>query len=349
MMIYRSLRVEIASLVLFAGPFSVAWAEAPTLQQGVKALQAGNAREAAKLLTTDLEAPDRSPEERARAFYFRAKAYLAIKQPGLAIADAGAALWFKKLSPKEAADAEWLKAEAQRSAAFDTGLPAVTPVTITALPPAEAHATTPAPVEPSPPPPVLQKPRAPEQAAVLPSPAAHQPPPAWSTAEIKNEELPSPPVVPEPPTKPITAWITSSPIAAPPSPVPQEIETGSVTRPVQSSAADASGATPPPHQTIASAHEQVVTSSTQPAATQVAQPITSAASTSFLTGLPSLGSLFSPEPSPMLAEVDQANEFQRRYYEKIRQYNRDAQTRNAVQSSNLTPASDGAPAAPEPR
>ena len=38
----------------------------------------------------------------------------------------------------------------------------------------------------------------------------------------------------------------------------------------------------------------------------------------------------------MLAEVDQANEFQRRYYEKIREYNRDVQARNAVQSSNVT-------------
>ena len=171
-MIYRWLRVEIASLVLFTG-LSAAWAESPTLQQGVKALQAGNAREAAKLFTTDLEAPDRSPEERARAFYFRAKAYLAIKQPGLAIVDAGAALWLKKLSPKETADAERLKAEAQRSAEFDPGLPAVTLVTINALPSAEAH-TTPASVEPSPPPipePAAQKPASREQAAVLTPPA----------------------------------------------------------------------------------------------------------------------------------------------------------------------------------
>ena len=179
-MIYRWLRVEIASLVLFTGPLSAAWAESPTLQQGVKALQAGNAREAAKLFTTDLAAPDRSPEERARAFYFRAKAYLAIKQPGLAAVDAGVALWLKKLSPKETADAERLKAEAQRSAEFDPGLPAVTPVTINALPSVEAHATTPASVEPSPPPtaePAPQKPPSPEQAAVLPPPAVRQPPP----------------------------------------------------------------------------------------------------------------------------------------------------------------------------
>ena len=233
-MIYRWLRVEIASLVLFTG-LSAAWAESPTLQQGVKALQAGNAREAAKLFTTDLEAPDRSPEERARAFYFRAKAYLAIKQPGLAAVDAGVALWLKKLSPKETADAERLKAEAQRSAEFDAGLPAVTPVTINALQSAEAHAATPASVEPSPPPtpkPAPQKPPSPEQAAVLPPPAVRQPPPPWSTAKIKSEELPPPPVAPEPPAKPITAWITSAPIAAPPSPVPQQTQTGSVARPV---------------------------------------------------------------------------------------------------------------------
>ena len=347
-MIYRWLRVEIASLVLFTG-LSAAWAESPTLQQGVKALQAGNAREAAKLFTTDLESPDRSPEERARAFYFRAKAYLAIKQPGLAVVDAGVALWLKKLSPKETADAERLKAEAQRSAEFDPGLPAVMPVTINALPPAETHAATPASVEPSPPPtpePAPQKPPSPEQAAVLPPPAVRQPPPPWSTAKINSEKLPPPPVVPEPPAKPITAWITSTPIAALPSPVAQQIETGSVARPVQSSAPDASGATPPPQQ---SAQEQVVTSWTQPAVTQVAQPSTSAATKSFLPGLAGLGSLFEPEPSPMLAEVDQANDFQRRYYEKIRQHNRDPQNRNAAQSSNVTQASEGAPAAPGPR
>jgi hypothetical protein len=341
-------RVEIASLVLFAGPFSVAWAKAPTLQQGVKALQAGNAREAAKLFTIDLAAPDRSPEERARAFYFRAKAYLAIKQPGLAITDAGVALWLKKLPPKEAADAERLKAEAQRSAEFDTGLPAVTPVIINGPPPDEAHAITPTSVEPSPPPPAEPappKPAFPQQAAV----GVRQPPPKWSTAEINREELPPPSVVPEPPGKPSTAWITSAPIAAPPSPMPQQIETGSIARTVQSSAPDASGATPPFKQTTESAQEQVVTSSTRPVATQGAQPSTSAATKSFLPGLASLGALFEPEPSPMLAEVDQANEFQRRYYEKIRQYNRDAQNRNAAQSSEVTQASDGAPAAPGPR
>ena len=103
---------------------------------------------------------------------------------------------------------------------------------------------------------------------------------------------------------------------------------------------------PPPQQ---SAQEQVVASWTQPAVTQVAQPSTSAATKSFLPGLAGLGSLFEPEPSPMLAEVDQANDFQRRYYEKIRQHNRDAQNWNAAQSSNVTQASDGAPPAPGPR
>jgi hypothetical protein len=339
--------IEIAILVLFAGPISVAWAEAPPLQKGIKALQAGKAREAAKLFTTDLEAPDRSPEERARAFYFRAKAYLAIKQPVLAIADAGLALWLKKLSPTETADAERLKAEAQKSAEFDIGLPAVTPVTINAVRAAEADETTPASAERSSP---LteepeQKPLAPERATVLSTPEVRQPSPAWTTAAIKSEELPPPPVVPEPPAKPMTAWFTSAPIAAPKLPLPQQIETGSVSRPVQSSAPEASGATPQRQQ---SRHDQM-NSSAQPAAIQVPQPSPKAVTQSLLPGLASLGSLFEPEPSPMLAEVEQADDFQRRYYEKIRQYNRDAQARNAAQSSNVTQASDGAPATPAQR
>ena len=357
MIICRLLRVEIATLALFAGPFSVAWAEAPVLQQGIKALQAGNARQAAKLFTTELEAPDRSPEERARAFYLRAKAYYAIKQPALAIADVGAALWFKKLSPKEVADAERLKAEAQRSAAVDTGLPDVTPVTSNPSPPVAALASTPAAVEPPAPPPAqpaAQKSSAPQQAAVLLPPPVREPPPTWSTAAIKSEQLPPPPVVPEQPAKPISPWITSAPVATPP-PEPQRIETSTVAQPVQSSGANAPNASaPPPQQIIMKAPEQVATAPPQPAAPPPpntgAQPSLSATVTSLVPNLSSLGSLFAPEPSPMLAEVDQANDLQRRYYERIRQYNRDAQARNAEQSSGGMQASgNAAPVLPGPR
>jgi len=66
--------------------------------------------------------------------------------------------------------AERLKAEAQRSAEFDPGLPAVMPVTINALPPAETHAATPASVEPSPPPTPTTSPAAWPSASRWPAP-----------------------------------------------------------------------------------------------------------------------------------------------------------------------------------
>jgi hypothetical protein len=339
---WRWLLIEVAILALFAGPISVACAEVPALQRGIKALRAGKALDAAKLFTTELEAPDRSPEQRARAFYFRAKAYLAIKQPVLAIADAGLALWLKKLSPTEAADAERLRAEAQRSAEFDAGLPAVTQVTTNTSPPTEAEAT---PVSSERPPPAAeptpQKPPVAQQATPLPAAEVHQPPPTWASATIKSEELTPPSMEAQSSAKPMTAWITSASTAAPPPAMPQQIETGSVARTARSSAPDASGAMSPPQQTIANVQEQVVTSATQPVA---AQPSKSADTKSFLPALANLGSLFEPEASPVLAEVDQANEFQRRYYEKIREYNRDIQARNAAQSSNAQ-LSSGAPAA----
>jgi hypothetical protein len=318
---------------------------------GVKALQAGNARQAAKLFTTELEAPDISLEERARAFYLRAKAYYAIRQPALAIADIGAALWFKKLSPKDAADAERLKAEAQRSAAVDIGLPDVTPVTSSPSPPAAAPASAP---PPPPAQPAAQKPLAPEEAASSPPPV-RQPLPNWSTAAIKAEQLPPPPVIPVEPAKPISPWTTSAPVAAPPPPVPQRIETSSVARPDQSSAPNAPTASAPPsQQIIMNAPEQVATATPQPPASPPpntrAQPSLSTTVTGLVPNLSSLGSLFAPEPSPMLGEVDQANDLQRRHYEKIRQYNRDAQAANAAQSANGTQASDNAaPALPGPR
>jgi hypothetical protein len=356
MAIRRLLRIEIATLALFAGAFSVARADTTTpLQQGVKALQAGKARDAAKLFTTELETPDISQEERARAFYLRAKAYYAIKQPALAIADVGAALWFKKLSPKDAADAEQLKAEAQRSAAADTGLPDVTPVTGNSSPPVASPASAPAAAPPPPPAPAepaAQKRSAPQQ-ATLPPPPERQPPSSWSTAAIKSEQLPPPPVVRVEPAKPISPWTTSAQIAAP-LPPPQRIETSALAQPVQSSAPNAPIANaPPPQQIVTKAPEQVATAAPQPPAPAPsntgAQPTLSSAVKSLVPNLSGLGSLFAPEPSPMLAEVDQANELQRRNYEKIRQYNRDAQARNTAQSTNATPApGDTATAAPTP-
>ncbi len=137
------LRAGIPILVLLANPFNAARADGPGLQRGIDALHAGNAKLAIKLLTTELETPPRSSVDLARALYFRAKAHLADRQTARAMADANAALWLRKLSPSEIADAENIKAQVLKAA----GVPNTSPtIASTAAAPVNPTPSAPEPI-----------------------------------------------------------------------------------------------------------------------------------------------------------------------------------------------------------
>ena len=236
------LRAGISILVLFANSISGARADGPELQRGIDALHAGNAKLAIKLLTTELETPPRSSVDLARALYFRAKAHLADRQTARAMADANAALWLRKLSPSEIADAENIKAQVLKSAGVPSAPPtiastAAAPVTPTPsapdpVPPKEAGGKLPEKAEPDHGPaarpmptwptanvkpidlPPLASTRAPlATQAALPAPRQHAP--AWSTAAIQREDLPQ-----------VAVPSNTSPIAEPSR--ESRVETGSI-------------------------------------------------------------------------------------------------------------------------
>lgn len=127
--------------VAFAGSVL---AQSPALEKAIATLKAGNAKQAATLLTAEIEASAGTSTDKARALYFRSKAYLATQQPGLAMADAGMALWLKKLSSAEAADAEAIRLQAKALA----GVTAVESVAVAKKGPQDVvgtFATAPAP------------------------------------------------------------------------------------------------------------------------------------------------------------------------------------------------------------
>lgn len=173
-------------------PANAAWSDDATLQQGLHALKAGNASKAVELFSAELAAAGRTPEQRAKAFYLRAKAHYAAKQPALAMNDAAAALWFNKLSAADAADAATIRgqalAEAMTSAAR---VPAQTP----AMPAFEKA------------PPRIAAPAAPAAAATKPVTAVAEPQPQ---AEPRQRTQP---VASAPPPRPFTATTVQQPEA----------------------------------------------------------------------------------------------------------------------------------------
>lgn len=362
------LRAGIATLALGAASVSAALGETPELKGGIAAFIRGDVQQAVKLFTTELEAPGRSPEDRARAFYHRARAYYASKQPVLAISDASAALWLNKLSPSEAADAVQLKSLAQSSVGADAGLPAFK--LVTKSPP--AFESTPAKALPAvvPPKPAPLQPEAqaaatlpsrpPQQAVVSTLPVAATPvvrpsAPAWSSASVTREELSQPAapaaVAAEPP-KAAAAWIASAilPSAAAVQQATGDIETGSIARAERSSVPESAlteaGRGPIPTTTIAAPvpipqQTHGVAPVLSPAAS-LQQPTTTSApqtdappktaAANILPSLPVLGALFEPASGPLSEQVEKANEVQRQRYERIRRLNQahnDAQNLNA--------------------
>ncbi len=118
-----------AMATLIAVPISLARA-APSsetvkaLQQGIIAFNSGKAKTAVTNLTTVIQSDKRSVKDLAKALHYRAKAYYALKKPGLTIADLNSALWLKQLSPLAREDAVRLK---QRALQTTGVIPASTP------------------------------------------------------------------------------------------------------------------------------------------------------------------------------------------------------------------------------
>ena len=292
-----------------------ALADAPSLQRGIDALKSGNATLAARLLTAELEAPGGTTEQRARTLYFRAKAYLASQQPGLAMSDAGAAIWLNKLSPLEAADAEAIKAQSMAFAGVGMGPVTVKPVVISAVAP-----VAPARIEA-----LVERPL-PKEAVVIAPKATLAP--EWSAAAVRREELAPASVVNE------VALKTVAPASAPAWAAPTSlIETGSIA-PVGIAAQVPVPATVP---MPALATVKPAQSVMAPLVEKVEPPVTGPG---FLAAASGLGSLFEKPVSPAQAEIERANELQRSYGEKIRRHNRELAARNAGWASNQTVAGE---------
>lgn len=112
-MLTRRWQMGLASVVLsVAAHGAVLSAEQPAeFAKGLELLRRGQYAQAVQVLSAELKASDRPIEQRARTFYFRAKAYAALKEDALARADVNIAVWLKKLPPAEATDAARLKTQ----------------------------------------------------------------------------------------------------------------------------------------------------------------------------------------------------------------------------------------------
>lgn len=109
----RFLKIAIAVCCATTQAFADA-GDLAKLEPGIRALEQGMPAQASQIFTSALQAKDVSPELRARAFFLRAKAYAALKQPALAVADIDIALWMKRLPSDIAADAMRLRTQVQK-------------------------------------------------------------------------------------------------------------------------------------------------------------------------------------------------------------------------------------------
>jgi len=183
-----SSRLRLLAFAIALLPANAARSDDATLQQGLHALKGGNASKAVELFSAELAAAGRTPEQRAKAFYLRAKAHYAAKQPALAMNDAAAALWFNKLSAADAADAATIRgqalAEAMTSAAR---VPAQTPAmpAFEKAPPRLAAPAAPKPVTAAAePPPRSEPPRESQPVAVA------SPPRPFATTTVQQPDAP---------------------------------------------------------------------------------------------------------------------------------------------------------------
>lgn len=393
-MLTRRWQMGLASVVLsVAAHGAVLSAEQPAeFAKGLELLRRGQYAQAVQVLSAELKASDRPIEQRARTFYFRAKAYAALKEDALARADLNIAVWLKKLPPAEATDAARLKTQLDAASPVPAPGVGITPVTsqpiepVKTAPPATQAAaqprapsrvttTTTAPPAPRPTQDAGQQRAAPawSQASVerepveakpvpyiRPSPAfeaaatSQQPQrPAVQTSTIVTGSLPPPkkeasaPVAPPAPT---TRWQTN--VAGQPSTTPQYRQPS--TPPSQMAAAALPSApkpvaTPRPAPTAyaaapAASASPVATSSAAEAALRTEPPPSAAlaladqsketiepapAPSQDGSSLPLVGWLFEKQSSPYDSEIARADDFQRRYIEKIRAYNQGARQRDS--------------------
>jgi hypothetical protein len=235
-MLTRRWQIGLASVVLsVAAHGAVLAAEQPAeFDKGLELLRRGQYAQAVQVLSAELKASDRPIEQRARTFYFRAKAYAALKEDALARADVNIAVWLKKLPPAEATDAARLKTQLDSASPMPAPGLGITPVTSQPIEPVKtAPPATQAAAQPratsrvtttttAPPPP------RPTQDAGQPRAA-----PAWSPASVAREPVE---------TKPV-AYIRPSPAfeAAAASQQPQ--------RPAVQTSTIATGSLPPPKET----------------------------------------------------------------------------------------------------
>jgi tetratricopeptide (TPR) repeat protein len=105
-----------ALMVLFATSSHGQTKPAAELSKAIALLEKGSAGTAARHLTRVIESSDRSSEDLARAFLYRAKAYYRMKRPAEALADLNAAAWLDKLSSSEKSELQALRARAGASA-----------------------------------------------------------------------------------------------------------------------------------------------------------------------------------------------------------------------------------------
>ncbi|MGE0054319.1 MAG: hypothetical protein AB7S74_08925 [Hyphomicrobium sp.] len=378
-------QIGLAGLLMSATAMSAAFAdEQAGLKQATDAIRRGNFSQAVQLLTTELEAQNRSVDERARTFYYRAKAYAGLKQPGRARADLNAAIWLGKLPASEAAEAGRLKTQLETSddAAGEETV-AVTPappkppepakseplpkVTVAAPQPAPptSFATTVA-ATPPPPPPRTEVSR--EKAAA----------PSWSQQSVSRAALPEPKPSPFIKTSPAFAAAAAQQRAEPPqasevvtgslpparavnppsnpSPVAAHWETDVAANPSPPARSAppvaAAQPTPPAAPMLAPQATKVTMAPAAPvmapppaaqATTQPAQSAQSAeAASSFglsqdkstpadtqdpsqASSVPLIGWMFEKSSSPYDKQIADADDFQRRYVEKIRRYNQERQ------------------------
>lgn len=400
-MLTRRWQMGLASVALaVAAQGSVHAAGQPAeFDKGLELLRRGQYAQAVQVLSAELKASDRPIEQRARTFYFRAKAYAALKEDALARADLNIAVWLKKLPPAEATDAVRLKTQLESAAPTAAPGLGVTPVAsqpiapVKAAPPTTETAaqlrvparvtTTAAP--PAPPPikdagqqraapawsqasvaraPVETKP----VAYIRPSPAfeaaaaASQQPqrPAVQTSTIVTGALPAPKKeanIPVAPPAPSTLWQTN--VASQPSTTPSYRQPS--TPPTQMAAA---GVLPnPPHpvaplRPVPTAYPATPAPSASPVAApsaMAAAPRTQPPQTAALSSLPDqpkepmepapaasqdgsslplVGWMFEKQSSPYDSQIARADDFQRRYTEKIRAYNQGARPRDSGAGSS---------------
>jgi len=369
----------LASVVLSAAAHgAVLAAEQPAeFDKGLELLRRGQYAQAVQVLSAELKASDRPIEQRARTFYFRAKAYAALKEDALARADVNIAVWLKKLPAAEATDAARLKTQLDSASPVPVSGLGITPVTsrpiepVKTAPPATETTvqlrapsrvtTTAALPTPRPAPDAGQQRAAPawSQASVervpveakpvpyiRPSPsfeaaATSQQPqrPAVQTSTIVTGSLPPPkkeasaPVAPpapttrwqtnvagQPSTTPPPPQMAAAALPSPPRPVapPRPAPTAYSATPAPSPVTAAAPRTePPPSAALALADQSKETIEPAPAPSQDG------------SSLPLVGWLFEKQSSPYDSEIARADDFQRRYTEKIRAYNQGARQRDS--------------------